>query len=113
MSVYLRMRKTVDIITSPAVKRSPSRKGLSPRLFESAFPDVKNDRPGLEKDETVLFEHRHSAERLQGSVVGLILISHFQETGAVRQSRFLQPSGREGRAPAREQNRGPIRKLKL
>jgi hypothetical protein len=51
---------------------------------------MKNDRPGLEKDETVLLEHRYLAEGLQGSVVGLILIAHFQETGAVRQPRFLQ-----------------------
>ena len=36
MSVCFRIRSTVDIIRSPAVKRSPSRKGLSPSDLERA-----------------------------------------------------------------------------
>jgi len=36
MSVCFRIPSTVDIIRSPAVKRSPSRKGFSPRERESA-----------------------------------------------------------------------------
>ena len=51
---------------------------------------MKDDRPGLEKDETVLLEHWHLAEGLQCTVIGLVLVALLKQPRAVRQAGLFQ-----------------------
>jgi len=70
--------------------RTRTRAGVLRQERFAAFADMQHDGAAFEQHLTVLVEDRHLAKGLHGAILGLVLIAHLQQAGAVGEARLFE-----------------------